>query len=71
MLEKILIVDDDKSIAQLLKSFLENEGYQCDAAGDGLEALEFIKNGHQVDLVLLDFVMPRMNGFEFLKVIKV
>ena len=70
MKEKILIVDDDKYIALLLYNFLEEEGFLCDTAEDGLEALEKISKGNDYDMVLLDFVMPRMNGLEFLAAVK-
>ncbi|MCX8043656.1 MAG: response regulator [Desulfobacterota bacterium] len=70
MKEKILIVDDDKYITLLLFNFLEDEGYVCDTAENGLEALEKISKGATYDLVLLDFVMPKMNGLEFLAAVK-
>lgn len=70
MKEKILIVDDDKYISLLLFNFLEDEGYICDTAENGLEALEKVSKGMQYDLVLLDFVMPKMNGLEFLAAVK-
>lgn len=70
MKEKILIVDDDKYIALLLYNFLTEEGFVCDTAEDGLEALEKITKGNDYDMVLLDFVMPRMNGLEFLAAVK-
>jgi DNA-binding response OmpR family regulator len=66
MKEKILIVDDDKYISLLLYNFLDDEGYLCETADDGLEALERVRKGNTYDMVLLDFVMPRMNGLEFL-----
>jgi DNA-binding response OmpR family regulator len=70
MKEKILIVDDDKYITLLLYNFLEDEGFICDTAEDGLEAFEKVSKGNNYDLVLLDFVMPRMNGLEFLAAVK-
>jgi DNA-binding response OmpR family regulator len=66
MKERILIVDDDKYIALLLYNFLEEEGFICETAENGLEALEKISKGNDYDMVLLDFVMPKMNGLEFL-----
>jgi len=68
--ERILIVDDDKYISLLLFNFLEDEGYVCDTAENGLEALEKVSKGTKYDLVLLDFVMPKMNGMEFLAAVK-
>ncbi len=70
MKEKILIVDDDKYITLLLYNFLEEEGYICETAENGLDALEKISKGDSYDLVLLDFVMPKMNGLEFLAAVK-
>lgn len=70
MKKKILIVDDDKYVSLLLYNFLEDEGYVCETAEDGLEALEKVSKGTNYDLVLLDFVMPRMNGLEFLSSVK-
>jgi len=70
MKEKILIVDDDKYIALLLYNFLEDEGFVCETAEDGLEALEKVSKKNDFDMVLLDFVMPRMNGLEFLAAVK-
>ncbi len=70
MKERILIVDDDKYIALLLYNFLEEEGFICDTAENGLEALEKVSKGNHYDMVLLDFVMPKMNGLEFLAALK-
>jgi two-component system KDP operon response regulator KdpE len=60
---KILLIDDDPMILQLLKLFLENEGYQVDIAGGGLEGVE-AANKQLPDLVILDLIMPIMDGFE-------
>ncbi len=70
MKEKILIVDDDKYIALLLYNFLDDEGYLCETADNGLEALERVRKGNTYDMVLLDFVMPKMNGLEFLAAVR-
>ncbi len=70
MKEKILIVDDDKYISLLLYNFLDDEGYICETAENGLEALEKVSKGSQYDMVLLDFVMPKMNGLEFLAAVR-
>jgi DNA-binding response OmpR family regulator len=60
---KILIVDDEKVIVKGLKYALENDGMETDAAYDGEEALEMIKQGGY-DLVLLDMMLPKMDGME-------
>ena len=60
---KILIVDDEKAIVKGLKYALENDGMETDAAYDGEEALEMIKQGGY-DLVLLDMMLPKLDGME-------
>lgn len=60
---RILLIDDDPMILQLLKLFLENEGYQVDVAEGGMDGIEAA--GQQLpDLVILDLIMPVMDGFE-------
>ena len=60
---KILVVDDEKLIVKGIKFSLEKDGYEVEAAYDGLSGLEMIKQGG-FDLVLLDVMLPKMNGFE-------
>jgi len=63
---RILIVDDDSDIRDTLKEVLEDEGYVVAGAGDGLEALELLRNAEELPgLILLDVMMPRMNGIQF------
>ncbi|WP_313130930.1 response regulator transcription factor [Anaerocolumna sp.] len=59
--QKILLVDDNKEIIYTLSKLLEFEGYEVEKAYDGMEALEIIKD-NSIDLILLDVMMPRMNG---------
>jgi diguanylate cyclase (GGDEF)-like protein len=59
---RILIVDDDQDIARILRFRLEKKGYDCVLASNGVEALEVLDNVHP-DLVLLDVMMPKMDGF--------
>lgn len=61
--ERILIVDDDKNICELLRLYLEKEGYETYMTHDGESALE-IFDERQFDLVLLDVMMPRVDGWE-------
>ena len=61
--EKILVVDDDANICELLRLYLTKEGYQVTTAGDGEEGLEKF-NQIKPDMVLLDVMMPRMDGLE-------
>ena len=61
--EKILVVDDDANICELLRLYLTKEGYQVTTANDGEEGLEKF-NQLKPDMVLLDVMMPRMDGLE-------
>src|ERR1700741_2574538 len=64
MSARILVVDDSPTIRKAVCSILEGSSCAAVPAQDGQEALELL--GHEkVDLVLLDFVMPRMNGYQF------
>jgi CheY-like chemotaxis protein len=64
---RILIVEDDADIRELMKIFLEADGYRVDLAADGLEALEELEAGPRPALILLDLMMPRMDGEQFMK----
>jgi len=66
---KILIVDDDIGIRMLLSKFLEREGFEIITAEDGLEGVEMAKKNHP-DLIILDVVMPRMDGLTAARLIK-
>ena len=61
--EKILVVDDDANICELLRLYLTKEGYQVTTANDGEEGLDKF-NQVKPDMVLLDVMMPRMDGYE-------
>ncbi len=61
---QILVVEDDRSTARLMKAVLTHSGYEVFQAGDGVEALEVMDNQH-IDLIVLDVMMPRMDGYEF------
>ena len=65
----LLIVEDDMEINELLKSFLEREGYNIISAYDGKTALELFKKKH-FDLVLLDLMIPQINGISVMKCIR-
>lgn len=66
MEEKILVVDDEKSIADAIAYGFRREGYIVETAYDGKEALDKISS-FQPDLIILDVMMPKMNGFEICK----
>lgn len=61
--ESILLVDDEKEIVELMEIYLKNEGYIIYKASNGLEALHMLQN-HEVDLIILDVMMPEMDGIE-------
>ncbi len=63
---KILIVDDDKKLCRLVADYLEPMGYEVDAAHNGAKGLELSLAG-EYDAVILDVMMPQMDGFEVLK----
>lgn len=60
----ILVVEDDKHTRKLLETILKREGYSVLKAGDGIKAMEVLDN-HHVDLIILDIMMPNMDGYEF------
>ncbi len=62
----ILVVDDEEDIRQILSSFLQKEGYECLVAASGEKALTLLKD-NDIDLVILDIMMPEMDGFEVLE----
>jgi len=64
MMFQLMVVEDDKSTAKLMKAVLELSGYKVVSAKDGLEALDVLENQH-VDLIVLDVMMPNMDGYEF------
>ncbi len=65
----ILVVDDDKHTRMLFEAILRAENYTVFCAADGVEALEVMAREH-IDLVILDVMMPRMNGYEFTKILR-
>ncbi len=65
----ILIVDDNPKNLQILGNYLQNEGFMVEFALDGKSALDWIGQT-EFDLILLDIMMPRMDGFEVCRIIK-
>ena len=63
----ILVVDDDPGIQRVLTKFLAFEGFSAAAAGNGAEALEYLRASRDVRLILLDLRMPVMDGWTFRK----
>ena len=66
---KILIVDDEIKIREVVKEYAKLYGYECDEAKDGMEALDMVQ-ANDYDIVVLDIMMPRLDGFATCKKIK-
>jgi DNA-binding response OmpR family regulator len=69
MSEKILVVEDEISLQETLIYNLKKQGYEVDAVGDGLEALHAAREG-KPDLILLDIMLPGMDGFEVCRTLR-
>jgi CheY-like chemotaxis protein len=70
MEKKILIVDDDPRNIFALKATLKSRGYECVACADALEAIRKLETDEHFDIVLMDMMMPEMDGYEAIPVIK-
>ena len=66
---KILVVDDEELIRNVIKEYLINDSYEVDEADNGLEAIEMAKNNNY-DLIVMDIMMPKMDGYQACKEIK-
>lgn len=62
---KVLIVEDEKSISDLIKMSLSDEGYDCSCVYDGEQAADIIEQ-ERFDLILLDIMLPKVNGYELM-----
>ena len=67
---KILVIDDDLAIRVLLQAVLRRMRFDVELAEDGLVGLEKLKSNGNVDLILLDLMMPKVNGYEFIDSIR-
>jgi CheY-like chemotaxis protein len=63
---EVLLIEDDEEIRTALEDALQSEGYQVIAASNGAEGLRALESSSGVSLVLLDLMMPVMNGYEFI-----
>jgi CheY-like chemotaxis protein len=63
---RILIVDDDREVRDTLQNILTVEGYQVVSVANGLEALELLDGGYRPCIILLDLMMPIIDGWQFL-----
>ncbi|MES1239553.1 MAG: response regulator transcription factor, partial [Chloroflexota bacterium] len=68
-MKSILVVDDERHIVDLLRLYLEKEGWAVVSAADGEQALA-LHQRHEPDLVLLDLMLPRKDGFEVCREIR-
>lgn len=67
---KVLLVEDDQDIREALTELLEDEGYVVAVATNGAEALDLLDRTDRPSVILLDLVMPKMDGVEFLERVK-
>ena len=66
---KVLVVDDEELIRNIIVEYCHNEGYLTDEACDGLEAIEKVKN-NDYDIIILDLMMPKLDGYTSYRQIK-
>ena len=66
---KILVVDDEMNIRNVVREYAEHEGFKVDEAGDGMEAVSMAK-AQDYDLIVMDVMMPRLDGFSACKEIR-
>lgn len=66
MTERVLIVEDDRDIVEILALYLSGAGYEVEAAPDGIEGVDALRE-RGASVVLVDLMMPHMNGFDFIK----
>jgi CheY-like chemotaxis protein len=66
----LMVVDDDEDIRELAKLLLEGEGHRVTTAADGLDAFRQLEAGESPSLILLDLMMPRMDGEQFLHTLR-
>ena len=67
---KILIVDDEAKIREVVKEYAAFEGYEVVEAADGMETVEKVKADHDFDCIILDIMMPKLDGYSACKEIK-
>src|SRR3712207_5422385 len=65
MSKSILLVEDDSDVREALAYLLSDQGYDVACAEDGQQALSYLHAGYKPGVILLDIMMPRMNGYEF------
>lgn len=70
MKKKILVIEDNDSLREILKNYLESSGYEVMAGADGQEGIMLLKKHPDFNLVITDFRMPKANGIEIIKFIR-
>jgi two-component system chemotaxis response regulator CheY len=70
MSKTILIVDDSKTVRNLVAFIMKKEGFKVITAEDGLDGLEKLYSADKIDLIISDINMPRMDGFTFIKSVR-
>lgn len=70
-LQSVLIIDDDTELTDMLSTYLEGAGYKVNTCNDGHSGLSEAVSGEKYDLILLDVMMPKLDGFEVLKRLRV
>lgn len=70
MSKHILIVDDSKTVRNLVAFIMKKEGFKVTTAEDGLDGLEKLYSSEKVDLIISDVNMPHMDGFTFIKTVR-
>ncbi|MDR3176430.1 MAG: response regulator [Desulfovibrio sp.] len=70
MSKHILIVDDSKTIRNLVAFIMKKEGFKVTMAEDGIDGLEKLYSAESIDLIISDINMPRMDGFTFIKTVR-
>lgn len=70
MAPKILVIDDERFIRELIRMHLEMAGYEVQLALDAIVGGRFLRAGYRPDLIVLDIEMPHMSGLEFIKAVK-
>lgn len=60
----VLVVDDEKEIRELIDIYLRNEGYNVLLASDGISALNILKENNDIKLIILDIMLPDIDGIE-------
>jgi DNA-binding response OmpR family regulator len=67
--KKVLVVDDDPVVIRLVKELLKTAGFAVETAKDGIDAMIMVQN-NKPDLIILDIMMPELNGYDVLKTLK-